>query len=84
MAPPVARKPAEDVVLVQELGSGATEGSRKRRKSIVTTPTKANASPSPKKITGVHVNGAPTVNGSPKARKSSAIVGSPEILVVGN
>lgn len=81
MPPPAHRKrPAKEIVVVQELGNGpaSSDGSRKRRKSIVST--------SPPKVNGVasgnEVNGHATMNGSPKARKANGI-GSRGMLVVG-
>jgi len=81
MPPPThGHRPAKEIVVVQELGNGpaSSEGSRKRRKSIVNV--------SPPKLNGVasgsEVNGHATINGSPKARKANGI-GSRGMLVVG-
>jgi hypothetical protein len=83
MPPPShVKQPAKEIVVVQELGNGpsSSEGSRKRRKSIV------SASPPPKvngvSATGSEVNGHATTNGSPKVRKANGI-GSRGMLVVG-
>lgn len=78
MAPPSASKAEKEVIVVQEIGSGATDGSRKRRKSIVSSPTKANGSVSPK-ISGID---PAQTGGSPRSRKSNGI-GSRGMLVVG-
>ena len=88
MAPPIKIKnPAskEEEIVVQELGNSAlTDGSRKRRKSIVTTPTKLNGGMSPRTKTGADDNG--TMNGSPKTTKMNGTangIGSRGMLVVG-
>ena len=82
MPPPShAKQPAKEIVVVQELGNGpsSSEGSRKRRKSIVSaTPPKVNGV----SVTGSEVNAHATTNGSPKARKANGI-GSRGMLVVG-
>ena len=73
---------AKEIVIVQELGTGpsSSEGSRKRRKSIV------SASPPPKvngiAATGTEINAHATTHGSPKVRKANGI-GSRGMLVVG-
>jgi len=67
--PPPDHKRAKEIVVVQEIGSGATEGSRKRRKSIVSPSPKLNANASPKVNSGVEVNDHAATNGSPRTRK---------------
>ena len=91
MAPPshsTASKKQEEVVIVQELGdASATEGSRKRRKSIVSnSPVKANGSASPTMNGDVTVNGNGAIHGSPRTRKMNGTatgIGSRGMLVVG-
>jgi hypothetical protein len=87
MPPPSHQKPkAEDeVVVVQEFGNSDKEGSRKRRKSIVSSP-KMNGNASPRMNGATSVNGSVTMNGSPKARKGNGTangIGSRGMLVVG-
>jgi hypothetical protein len=84
MAPQIQTKPAKEEIVVQELGNSATsDGSRKRRKSIVSpSPTKLNGSATK---TGVEINGT-AMNASPKGRKVGGSVngiGSRGMLVVG-
>ena len=84
MAPQIQTKSAKEEIVIQELGNSATsEGSRKRRKSIVSkSPTNLNGSATQ---TGVEINGT-TMNTSPKGRKMSANangIGSRGMLVVG-
>ena len=91
MAPPshsTAPKKQEEVVVVQELGDASTaEGSRKRRKSIVSnSPVKENGSASPQLNGDAAVNGNGAIHGSPKTRKMNGTatgIGSRGMLVVG-
>ena len=77
MEPPSTLKKEKELVVVQEFGNGATEGSRKRRKSIVSTPTKATESQSPR----IDVDSPTSIKGSPRSRKANGI-GSRGMLVV--
>lgn len=84
MAPQIPSKPTkEEQIIVQELGSSATsDGSRKRRKSIVSSSPTKNLNGD---ISGVEVNG--TMNGSPRGRNkvngNANGIGSRGMLVVG-
>lgn len=91
MAPPSHSAPAKqptEIVVVQELGdSSAPEGSRKRRKSIVSnSPVKENGSTSPKMNGDATANGNGAIHGSPRTRKTNGAatgIGSRGMLVVG-
>lgn len=87
MPPPSHEKPKAEteVVVVQEFGNSGTEGSRKRRKSVVSSP-KMNGNASPTQNGDISVNSSVTMNGSPKARKVNGTangIGSRGMLVVG-
>lgn len=91
MAPQLTSRHQKEEIIVQEFGSSATsDGSRKRRKSIHTTPTKLNGNANTRKI-GVEINGTTitTMNGntsSPKGKKVNGAangIGSRGMLVVG-
>lgn len=91
MAPPSHAAPAKqqtEIVVVQELGdSSIPEGSRKRRKSIVSnSPVKENGSASPKMNGDATANGNGAIHGSPRTRKANGTatgIGSRGMLVVG-
>ena len=91
MAPPSHSSPPEqqkEVVVIQELGdASAVEGSRKRRKSIVTnTPVKVNDNASPKLSGDATVNGNGAIQGSPRTKKTNGTatgIGQRGMLVVG-
>jgi hypothetical protein len=82
MAPPSHSQLAKDNIVVQSLGnSSSEEGSRKRRKSIVSPKENANAFPKQSAVE-LHPISAPA---SPKSRKSAGAtkgIGSRGILVV--
>lgn len=70
MPPPEHKKSAKEIIVVQEIGSGATEGSRKRRKSIASSSPKLNGNASPRLNSAVEMNSHAVANGSPRTRRS--------------